>query len=160
MVPQRSLLEKSLHQKRKNNVTATNSSSSQRSKRRETYTDSRLGSPDSSLGIGPVRRLWSMRLRKHGQRHSAIHNAMRVAEPGRVQKQRGSETYRNRRDFRFPSVLGRCPEMSLLYRSMLIRFFRSPSSGGIGPWRLFSLISLLDQMPKKFQYTAFADMDN
>ena len=106
-----------------------------------------------------------MRLSKHTARGvPVIHNAVRATESmeGWVQKQRGSETYRNRRDLRFPSVLGRCPEMSLLYRSMLIRFLRSPNSGGIGPWRLFPLISLLDQMPKKMSaHTTFTtNMDN
>lgn len=57
-------------------------------------------------------------------------------------------TYRTFRDLRFPSVVGRGPERSLLYRSMLTRFFNLPNSDGIGPCRLLPLISLLDQVPK------------
>lgn len=52
-------------------------------------------------------------------------------------------THRNFRDFRFPRVVGRGPGRSLLYRSMLVRFFSLPNSDGIGPCRLLPFISLL-----------------
>ena len=68
IVPQRLLLEKSLHQRKgKNNVTAWKEISARRNdgKTMCAHATLRLGSPASSLGIGPVRRLLLTRLSKH-----------------------------------------------------------------------------------------------
>lgn len=105
-----------------------------------THAIPRLGSPASSLGIGPVRRLWSRCLpttvlKKNIHARSVL--CVLLVEQNRTEQYvttiHSRTTYRNVKDLASPSAAGIAPEMLLLDTSRLNSFSSCPSSGARVP---------------------------